>query len=144
MKMSYEEFRGSILDYFKDLPKERLNQGRGIYDECGCCVGAHLFHLFDLEFDLFDLKETDIIYHYQPGKRFFIRKMKEYFDADYFTINDFGNIDKPGFLFYFFLEAFKRNGHDDSDFVAPFSANCWPAHPYKIFKELFYLMDGVR
>ena len=44
--MTKKEFITTAPEYFEKLDPIRINQGLGRYmEECGCCIGAHLFHL---------------------------------------------------------------------------------------------------
>lgn len=112
--MDYLKFKNKILDYFKDLPSHRIDQGEGMYDEdCGCCVGAHLAYIANEPLT------------YGEGRRFFFESLKKFLGMDEDN-----------------TRRFFKEVNDPEDDYTMFGAVRWNEHPYKIFKKMFDLMDG--
>ena len=112
--MNYIQFKNKVLNYFKDLPLDKVNQNVGSYrEECGCCIGAHLAHL------LFQGTSHEI------GSRTFFRHIQNHLNIDGY---------KTGLFFH------QVNGN----MIYMFGTNNWSDHPYKILKRMFYLMDGEK
>ena len=42
-----QDTQQNLIQYFTDLPADRINQDNGVYEDAGqpCCVGAHLAYL---------------------------------------------------------------------------------------------------